>query len=108
VAHYESTIGHQVKQWNREGDDTPKIKVLQDHKFAVWHKFEHYDSESSAWDENGHVQGPGWVAPIYPDNPVIELEGDWVGFSSWFIGSFGHFGKLMCVHVFLTALSLHV
>jgi hypothetical protein len=34
----------------------------------------------------------GRVKPIYPEKQAVPLEGDWVAFSSWFIGNFGHFG----------------
>lgn len=94
VHHYEQTVGHQITQWNGKGDDTPEIQVVHDHKFAVWKKFKHYDTESSAWDDNGFVKGKGWVEPSNPSiTPAIELEGDWAAFTSWFLDNYGHFGK---------------
>ena len=83
----------QVDYWN-EGDDTPKVVTRRNCKFAVWQAMMLSESESSVWDDSGGgpVLGPGWVEPIFPDKDSIPLEGDWVAFTSWFIGNFGHFG----------------
>ena len=100
VKHYEDTMQRQVDKWN-EGDDTPQVVTRHNCKFAVWSKIKHHVSESSVWDDSGVglVQGPGWVEPIFPEKDSIALEGDWVAFTSWIIGNFGHFGTYsMALH----------
>jgi hypothetical protein len=92
--HYEQTIGKQTTLWNSKGDDTPRIEVRQDVKFAVWKMFKHYHTESSAWNSlDDYVKGPGWRAPIHPNKPVMELEGNWAAFTSWFLDNYGHFSR---------------
>ena len=93
VKHYEDTMKMQVDKWN-QGDDTPKVVTRKNCKFAVWSKIKHHVSESSVWDDSGGgtVKGPGWVEPILPEKDAITVEGDWVAFTSWIIGNFGHFG----------------
>jgi hypothetical protein len=94
VKHYEETLTSQVTLWNRGGSDLPKTVTRRNCKLAVWKKSKLHETESSVWDDfgGGHVEGAGWVKPIYPEKQAVPLEGDWVAFSSWFIGNFGHFG----------------
>jgi len=103
IQEYETFMGEQVLQWNSRYDDTPHVMSVHGYYYGVWNTDHHYQTESSAWNPNSptteylHNMMPssGWVQPTvkHVDLPVKEVleEGDWVGFSSWFIGNYGHF-----------------
>jgi len=113
IEEYEKFMGIQVHDWNFAGtpsvEEEPEIVTVQDYKYAVWNTQHPYESESSAWNpndsnpnenyignNNANMLSSGWVKPGRPFmhvHEVLEDDGttEWVGFSSWFIGNYGHF-----------------
>lgn len=74
---------------NKEGFDIPVIKTMTNASFAIW--LSNRQSRASAWKfAEGSVVGPGWEPPL-DTSPHRILHGDYVGFTSWFEGRFGHY-----------------
>jgi len=117
IGEYETFWKGETGHWN-EGDDVPEIFSGENHYFAVWTPETWYETEASVWNataqalqsnnitEDDYVHNheayivgykAGWVDPkthIKDGEDIVVkevLEGDWVGFSSWWIGNFGHF-----------------
>ena len=89
----------QVQAHDREGTDLPELhRLLHNPSFVIWDSRHHY-TWASAWDENGlFIRGAGWIDPqamkrnlTEPLPPPLQLEGNYVGFTMWFEGNFGHY-----------------
>eukprot|EP00546_Thalassionema_frauenfeldii_P001124 CAMPEP_0178937030 /NCGR_PEP_ID=MMETSP0786-20121207/25514_1 /TAXON_ID=186022 /ORGANISM="Thalassionema frauenfeldii, Strain CCMP 1798" /LENGTH=532 /DNA_ID=CAMNT_0020615523 /DNA_START=70 /DNA_END=1668 /DNA_ORIENTATION=- len=101
VHYYNATYGDFVDKFNYWMDknyEYPDIMQYNNYKYAIWNpqlSDEAKESAASAWDATDDlkfVQGEGWVTPPkYDEADVIELEGNFVGYNSWFPGNFGHF-----------------
>lgn len=69
----------------------PKINILKNGFYAI-HRFDD-QVEQSAWNSNCIIENlapkSGWVYPK-KTKPDVFLEGDYIGFCSWFQGNYGH------------------
>jgi len=103
VEEYEKYMGDQVNDWNSRWDDTPEVQTVTDYYYAVWNTPHHYICEASAWNPNHPLtqyihndrDSSGWVQPtvLHVDTPIKETldDTDYVAFTSWFHGNYGHF-----------------
>ena len=76
----------------------PEIRMLpRNSYFAIWNKTAYITVANSAWDRDGNWVAAGDKGKIAPlrnvsdtDEDVV-LEGDWVGYTAFFEGVYGHF-----------------
>ena len=96
--HYKDTTLALTNHFNRFVDlDLPKIRTLHNASFVVHHSGK--KSQAVAWTDDGEtVEGPGWIRldeiPKQFKQPVptrVLKDGDYVAFTSWFEGNFGHY-----------------
>uniref|UniRef100_A0A7S1D4R6 Glycosyltransferase 61 catalytic domain-containing protein n=1 Tax=Cyclophora tenuis TaxID=216820 RepID=A0A7S1D4R6_CYCTE len=94
---YERATLAAAKHFNDFDDDLPKIQVLEKANYYVHRSGR--NPQAVAWtDDKNYVQGPGWVTMDELEPPLLRepkvdrvLVGNYVAYTSWFEGNFGHY-----------------
>ena len=89
-AHYIKKMHSRIFIKNREHRDLPPIHTFVNGTFIIWQG--HSKSWASAWNDTHEMEGKGWRAK--PDEhyrePIV-LRGDFVAYTSWYEGNYGHY-----------------